>query len=301
MTSNTDSTAQSSRIARRTLLRSLPAGAIALAGCSSNNTQSSTTSEPPGSSEPGQGSQTPTDESSVFNAIQIGTTHVQVELSDTESVSRVNLIDPDGALHSQSGVSTGATQVSLRLSDDWEFSSGGYTPGTYRLVAIQEGDIVDETEVNIQPDVQIADVLWKKNHPDEDWDLATPDPEDHALTIIENNGTGPTMVDEFIWEDTPQLLADEYDEERSYNQRFTLSPGESVRKHVGEIFATNTMDGAVACEDYNVVPFQLTLRLRVGNDATYSQAVQYGGEEYNCELSLVESEDSEGTTDSGGS
>jgi hypothetical protein len=109
------------------------------------------------------------------------------------------------------------------------------------------------------------------------------------------------MVDEFTWEDTPQLLADEYDEERSYNQRFTLSSGESVRKHAGEIFATNTMDGAVACEDYNVVPFQLTLRLRVGNDATYSQAVQYGGEEYNCELSLVESEDSEGTTDSGGS
>lgn len=300
MSDKTESTARTSRIARRTLLRSLPAGAIALAGCSSNNTQSSTTTEPSGSTQPAPGSQTPTDENSVFTAVQVGTTHVDVELQSDASVTRVNLINPNGELHSHAGVSTGASQVSLRLSEEWRYSSGGYTPGTYRLVAVESGESVEVMELEIRPELSITGIRWAKNHPEMTYQGEDP-PDYFAQVLIENTGSGPGFVEEFQFEDTPLDVATIRDVSQQILR--LVPPGETIGQMTSRIFKTYSGSQYLDCGEHDEITFTVSTVLRVSSASqSYSQRVQYDtDEEGSCVLSLVESDGTgDGTSESGG-
>ncbi|WP_440992341.1 hypothetical protein [Haloarchaeobius baliensis] len=300
MSENTEST-DTSRIARRTLLSSIAAGSVMLAGCSSDSSSTATsTSESENSSQTEPNTQLTTpDESSVFADIRVGTTHIEVELAEGSSLDRVNLIKPNGELQSRSGVSTGVRQVSLRFSDDWEYTMGGYSPGTYRLVAIAGGESVEEAEIELRPDVSITDVRWAKNHPDMPYEPGDP-PSDLARVILENTGTGPAFVEELHLADTPFNLTRSRDGLVSPMLQ-TISPRETVSQTTTSIFKiTNAGAPGLDCEEYETVTFTVTARLQVSDsNPAYSQAVRYGTDDNgNCDLSLVSGE--EGTSEEGG-
>ncbi|MFD1648043.1 hypothetical protein [Haloarchaeobius litoreus] len=299
MTDNTESTAESSRIARRTLLSSLSAGAVALAGCSSNSPSTTTDSQQPSQTEQGTQSIT-TGGNSVFADVQIGTTDLQVELADAESVSRVNLIDPDGELHSRTGVSTGATQVSLRLSDDWGFSSGGYTPGTYRLVAVDGENSVEEIDLEIRPDVSITGIRWAKNHPEMTYQGEDP-PSYFAQVLMENTGTGPAFVEELQFEDTPLDVTTIRDVSQQILR--LVPPGATVGQMTSRVFKTYSGSQYLDCDAHDEITFTISASLRVSQETpSYSRRVRYETDENgSCILSLVESSgNSDGTSEDGG-
>jgi hypothetical protein len=210
----------------------------------------------------------------------------------------VNLIDPDGELHSRTGVSTGATQVSLRLSDDWGYSSGGYTAGTYRLVAVDGEDSVEETDLEIRPDVSITGIRWAKNHPEMTYQGDDP-PSYFAQVLIENAGTGPAFVEELQYVDTPFDIAVTRDvTQQTLN---LIPPGATATQFTSNIF--KTYDGGslyVDCTQHDEVEFTITARLRVSEETpTFSRTIRYETDsEGSCVLSLVESgESDDGTTE----
>ncbi|WP_257300549.1 hypothetical protein [Haloarchaeobius sp. FL176] len=299
MSENADST-ETSRIARRALLSSIAAGSVMLAGCSSDSSSTATsTSESRNSSQTEPNTQLTTpEESSVFADIRVGTTHIEVELAEGSSIDRVNLIKPDGELQSRSGVSTGVRQVSLRFSDDWEYTRGGYSPGTYRLVAIAGGESVEEAEIDLRPDVSIADVRWAK-YDSVPWDNPGEPPSHLAQIVLENTGTGPGLVETLETVDTPYdlgVVRDGID----VGRHVMVPQGGTASLTSRRIFRKGSSGGIrLDCEEYETVTFTITARLQMSDSApTYSQAVRYGTDNNGtCDLSLVPRE--EGTTEEG--
>ncbi|WP_256301581.1 hypothetical protein [Haloarchaeobius salinus] len=213
---------------------------------------------------------------------------MQVELAEDASVSQVNLIDPDGELHSRAGVSTGATQVSLRLSDDWGFSSGGYTPGTYRLIAVDGENSVEEVELEIRPDVSITEIRWAKNHPEMTYQGEDP-PSYFAQVLMENTGTGPAFVEELQFEDTPLDVTTIRDVSQQILR--LVPPAATVGQMTSRIYKTYSGSQYLDCDDHDEITFTISASLRVSQEnPSYSQRVRYETDENgSCVLSLVES------------
>jgi hypothetical protein len=128
-------------------------------------------------------------------------TDLVVSLQDDHSVSRVNLIDPEGSLYRGADVAVGETTVRLKILDIRPGVGGyeHYEPGTYELVAV-EGEDSSSVTVELEPDIRVVDVQQYR-----DGEYAS-DLGKLAVTV-ENIGTGPTWVYNITYDNSPNSNA----------------------------------------------------------------------------------------------
>jgi len=285
MNNISDSSNHDKRIGRRTVLCGLSGTLAALAGCSSSpsdtNSPSSETSPPPGS------------ESDAFERVAMTETALVVELaSDTEAES-VNLINPNGETNSLQRIQEGATQVTFQLLGETE---DGYTPGEYRVVAVAGDKTIGETTISLEPQVTITDVIWAQNNPDMDWDKSGSAWQQFAALTVENTGNAPTYLTAVEWRNSPQATVSASDTVTT-NLNQLLLPGETTIYTTTPVYQTEDptgVYGAIDCGEVETETLTVTGTLQAGGNPSYSQTIEYGGEKYSCDLTIVEG----GPTDS---
>jgi len=161
---------------RRTLLGSIAAASVPLAGCSAIPL-------PNGESEGDDG------ESGDFEQVQVDGQTLVVDLGPL-SVETVNLVAPDGSAYASKDVPQGATTV--------EFDLGlSYSPGEYRVVASADDSTVAAHSLEIAPDLAITGIGVGANHPDrmpEKLNFS----DVQAFVEVSNEGSGPGGVEQLL-------------------------------------------------------------------------------------------------------
>ena len=170
-------------ISRRTALRTVAGAAlVSVAGCLNDNG---------GSGTPGDGTTSPDGNGPLTRVAVEGTTLV-VELSEEADVDQVNLIQPNGELFGQRDVATGAQQVSFEIGTS-------YTPGEYRVLALEGEETVQESALSVQPNLSIVEMGIGKNHPEEMWDSSSDKISKEAFVSVENQGNGPDTITQLLF------------------------------------------------------------------------------------------------------
>jgi hypothetical protein len=126
-----------------------------------------------------------------------------VSLRDEHSVSRVNLIDPEGSLYRGTTVAVGETTARIKILDIRPGVGGyeHYEPGRYELVAV-EGEESNSVTVELEPDIRVVDVQQYR-----DGEYAS---DLGKLAVkVENIGTGPTWVYDITFYGAPNFAADD--------------------------------------------------------------------------------------------
>ena len=285
MNDNTSSSGHDRCIDRRTVLSGLSGALIALAGCSSSpsdtDSPSSETSPPPES------------ESDAFERVAMTEIALVVGLaSDTEADS-VNLINPNGEMNSLQRVQEGTTQVTFQLLGETE---DGYTPGEYRVVAVAGDKTIGETTISLEPEVTITDVVWAANNPNMDWEKSESAWQQFAALTVENTGNAPTYLTAVEWHNSPQATVSA-SETVTTNLNRLLPPGETTIYTTTPVYQTEDptgVYGAIDCGEVETETLTVTGTLQAGGNPSYSQTIEYGGEKYSCELTIVDG----GPTDS---
>jgi hypothetical protein len=128
-------------------------------------------------------------------------TDLVVDLRDDHSVSRVNLIDPEGTLFRGTDVAVGETSVRIKILDIRPGLGGyeHYEPGTYELVAV-EGEESSSVTVELEPEIRVVDV---KQYREGEF----PSDLGKLAVTVENVGTGPTWVYNITYENSPNSNA----------------------------------------------------------------------------------------------
>ncbi|MFC7076813.1 hypothetical protein [Haloarcula halophila] len=263
-------------ITRRALLRSgLLAGVAALAGCRGSETPSAVTTPTP--------TPTTTPLPSVFEDIGTEGNALVVRLVDDHTVSRLNLIAPDGTLFGSATIPTGATTARIEILDiEWGLASyDHYEPGQYTLVTVPESDADPvSVPVDLVPELRILDI---SQYRDGEWtaDLA------QIVVRIENVGTGPTWVSDFTYQDAPNwTVNNDYLRgpglpsfaEPSNLDDILLPPGgqQTYVEGIGPLlFTSNDWDSCDIERDMTVIvgtavgePLEQTVRIKAGGEQT---------------------------------
>ncbi|WP_255291542.1 hypothetical protein [Natrinema sp. CBA1119] len=227
-------------------------------------------------------------------------TALVVELASDTEANSVNLLNPNGEMNALQRVEEGATQVTFQLLGEAE---DGYTPGDYRVVAVAGDETVGETTISLEPEVTITDVKWAKNHPDMDWDKDRSMWQQFAVLTVENTGNAPTYLTAFQWTDSPHTKVSPSGT-LTHNPNTLLPPGETTIYSTAPIYQTEDptgVYGAIDCGNLETDTLTVTGAVQAGTNPSYSQTIEYGGEKYSCELTIVDGDptDSTQTTSNG--
>ncbi len=275
-----DTYTDDSRIARRSVLAGLGVSTAALAGCTSGSDPSTNNTDGNGISADG---------SDVFASVEIDEGRLEIEVATDTPVEFVNLVGPDGELFDQQRLEGGATQTSFNILD----RSDDLRSGEYDLVALDGDEQLGTTTITLEAACTITDVLWAAANPDMDWDKSSPNWETYAAVVIENRGTIPAVLTELRWAGAPvaRLLSKD---SQSYYHETRLPPGETTVYSNGPIYSTTGAVHSLDCDSLEVEPMTVTAVVTVGSDPSYTQQIEYGGDQ--CKISLVEGGTSEGAS-----
>ena len=125
-----------------------------------------------------------------------------------------------------------------------------------------------------------------------DWDKSVNNWETHAAFLLKNTGSGPAMLARTQWRNAPFVLRTDEDEQ-TFEQSTPLPPGEITTVYaIPPVYETSGgLVGAstVECENIDTKTLQLTPVVEPGANPSFSQTIEYGGEEGACELTIVDS------------
>lgn len=168
---------------RGVLVAGSAAIATGLAGCS----DSSDPSDSDDSADSESSRNESFEDSTAIDGVEGDGRDLQVTLADDAAVDQLQLLNPDGSEYDIVSASGGATTVSIRLI---ETAGGtfyrGYTSGENTLVALSDGEVIEEHTIDLAPDLRLADV-----------DIEYLSRTDHEVTVeIENTGIAPAFLED---------------------------------------------------------------------------------------------------------
>jgi len=284
-------TQKHSQLSRRTALQTISTAALAsIAGCMNSNGNS----ESPSDGTPSSNDRGP------LQRVVVDGTAIVVELSEETDVSQVNLIQPNGELFGQRDVATGAQQVSFEIGTS-------YTPGEYRVLALEGEETVQESALSVQPNLSIVEMGIGKNQPEEMWDSSSDKISKEAFVSVENQGNGPDAITQlFFIGDVPYPSDEEgtnYDEnddvsgiydpeEDSEVDEVVIEPGEQLTLYsYRSPFAFVRGEGTSCESEEQTGSFEVILETRVGtNRVSNTYSIHYSASEEfdNCEITISE-------------
>ena len=278
-------------ISRRTALRTVGSAAlVGVAGCLSNNG---------GSGTPSDGTTSP-DGNGPLTRIAIEGTTLVVELSEEADIGQVNLIQPNGELFGQRDVATGTQQVSFEIGTS-------YTPGEYRVLALEGEEAVQESALSVQPNLSILEMGIGKNQPEEMWGSLSDKISKEAFVSVENQGNGPDAITQLLFVGDVPYPSDEegtnYDEHDDvsgiYNpendtevDKIVIEPGEQLTLYSYRSPFAFVRGEGTSCESKEQTgSFEVILETRVGaNRVSNTYSIHYSASEEfdNCEITISE-------------
>lgn len=260
---------------RRTVLGSIAGSTVLpLAGC---------TGPPDGQGNPG----------GAIRDVTVSEMQLVVTLREDASVDGLTVIRPDGSEFATRSVAAGVTRETFDLGMP-------YSPGEYEVHAVADDETVDETSLDIRPDVRITDLKLGRNHPNEMYKGASDQAiRSEAIVTVENHGTGPDAVTQLRFEgDVPQPTPDDFDESGIYDtesdfgghlERAFVEPGSGLVLFSNSRPFSSTGDN-VSC---GKVQGQFTVGIKTQierKDTTTSFGISYqGNDQTNCDISISES------------
>jgi hypothetical protein len=277
MTNDTNTTNHERRIDRRTVLGGVSGALVALAGCSStpSESNSSETSTPPET------------KSSPFKRVTMTETELVVEFTNDIIIDSVNLINPNGEVNTSQRIQEGTTQITFQLLGETE---DGYTSGDYRIVAVTNDETIGTTTISLNPKLTITDVQWAKNHPDLNWDKDKSTWQQYAALTVENTGNAPTYLTALKWKNSPHTKVSPSNT-LTHNSHTLLPPGETTVYSSVPVYQTEDptgVYGSIDCGNLTTDTLTVTGVVQAGTDPLYSQAIEYGGAKYSCDLTIVD-------------
>jgi len=286
MNDTTDPSSHDRRIGRRTVLSGLSGTLVALAGCTDN---ADTVSETPTNSTETT-TEAPAAQSDAFAGVRVDAGQLVVTLARDMSAGWVHRFGPDGNLAEKARVAPDSREAQFDLVGQ---HVDGYTPGEHRLAAVKNDEPVGDMMVDLEPEVALTSFQWAKNHPDMGWDKSANNWETHAAFHLENNGSGPAMLTRTRWRNAPFVLRTDEDEQ-TFDHPKVLPPKETTTIYaIPPVYETSGgLVGAssVECEKIDTKTLHLNATVEPGVDSSFSQTIEYGGEEGACELTIVDSE-----------
>nr|WP_082682189.1 hypothetical protein [Haloferax profundi] len=229
----------------------------------------------------------------VLNRVAVEGTSLVVELGSEAEVDQVNLIQPNGELFGRREVAAGVRQVSFEIGT-------AYNPGEYRVLAVQGEDTVDETSLDIRPELEIVDVGLFRNNPDKPWDEVYGESETdtkkngEAFVTVANTGSGPEAVVELRFEnDVPNPSENPRGSGIHNSDAVVIPPGDEI-----DLFSSSFPFGAEIGEEGmgcsitgNDGQFKITLEVRTTTQNVESDFnVQYSGSDamHDCRIEITE-------------
>ena len=160
---------------RRSVLTTIAAGSLAVAGC----TDSASTGSP------GAGD---------ISRVDVAGTELVVKYDAETSATGLVVIAPSGEAFAERQLTPGASQETIPIGT-------AYPPGTYTVQLVAEESVVAAVEQSLRPDVVIRELKLAQNYPDEMFDGAG----DFTITsevivTVENVGTGPEELTKLRFE-----------------------------------------------------------------------------------------------------
>lgn len=270
---------------RRTVLRTAAGlSLVGLTGCLS------------GSGETGDDTTTTNDDSDeqgVLSRVAVEGTTLVVELGSKAEVDQVNLIQPNGELFGKREIAAGVRQVSFKIGT-------AYDSGDYRVLAVQGENTVDETSLEIRPELEIVDVGLFRNNPDKPWIEVYGESETNrvknseAYVEVRNTGTGPDAVVKLRFSGDVPHLAETYEGSGLYETDHVVAPPDEQI----DLFSTTLPfgpklgDEGMGCStDGNQGEFTVTIESMVtGREVTKTFEVTYSGsdEMRDCDVKISE-------------
>ncbi|GAD53613.1 hypothetical protein MBEHAL_2373 [Halarchaeum acidiphilum MH1-52-1] len=206
---------------------------------------------------------------------------------------------PNGSLFGTRDVAQGASRVSFDVGTT-------YTPGEYELVAVNGDQTVGTTTRTLRSDLQIIEMGIGRNQPEKMWNGTDGSPHSQAFVTIENQGSGPTAVTQFLFfgkvpyssgENGTQYAGTDvsgiYDpESNSEIERVVVPPGGSKTIYSSRMPFAFIRGGNVVCTDYQQSgTFKLSLETSTtGPSLSKTYDVQYSASEEfnNCSITIKE-------------
>ena len=125
--------------------------------------------------------------SGAFTQTAVADQQLIVEFEESLDAETISVIDPDGESFGEMSISAGVTRVTFDIEMP-------YTPGEYRIVAVDGGETIAETSQEIRPELEIEDVGIRANRLDEMPDERGGGREAEAVVTVKNSGTGPERI-----------------------------------------------------------------------------------------------------------
>lgn len=173
---------------RRTVLTTIAAGSLAVAGCTDRGAT--------GSASAGD-----------ISRVDVAGTELIVEYDAETSATGLVVIAPSGEAFVERQLTPGASQESIPIGT-------AYPPGTYTIQLVEEESVVAAVEQSLRPDVVIREVELGRNHPEEMFEgAASLTVTGEAIVTVENVGTGPEKLIELHFDgDVPRPTPDDLSE-----------------------------------------------------------------------------------------
>jgi hypothetical protein len=170
---------------RRTVLTTIAAGSLAVAGCTDTGSTDS----------PGAGA---------ISRVDVAGTELIVEYDAETSATSLVVIAPSGEAFAERQLTPGASQETIPIGT-------AYPPGTYTVQLVAEESVVAAVEQSLRPDVVIREVKLAQNHPDEMFDGAGSFTiTSEVIVTVENVGTGPEELTKLQFDgDIPRPTPDD--------------------------------------------------------------------------------------------
>lgn len=196
---------------RRTVLTTIAAGSLAVAGCTDRGSTDSA----------GAGD---------IARVDVDGTELVVEYDSETSATGLAVIAPSGEAFADRQLTPGASQETIPIGT-------AYPPGTYTVQLIEEESVVAAVEHSLRPEIVIQDLKLARNHPEEMYEGAA----DFTITsevivTIENIGTGPEKLTGLHFDgEIPRPTPDDLEESgiAAVNQPVTytepvINPGDTI-------------------------------------------------------------------------
>jgi len=251
---------------RRTVLGTIAASATAIAGCSAldggsadGETDSQQPAQPP-SSSPIQSISYET----IYDSGLEWELNLIVGLRESESVTQLNLINPDGSVFTQSNVATGSTKVTIGLAGDEVYGNPIEQTGEYTLVPIEGGTELEKHNFSISPSVTILGVI--SGQEDDEMD-------DGSVGVkLTNSGDAPAFLKKLVWKNGPRTVKQDWDTspyETGDIRRFIKQGEEEI------VVLEEFRDLNYNCDDEFTQSATVTADLVPGSDPTHDVAFEY--------------------------
>ncbi|REA00167.1 hypothetical protein DEQ92_20760 [Haloferax sp. Atlit-6N] len=260
-----------SQFDRRTVLRTTAGLSLAgIAGCLNGSESSGGTTSTNGDS----------DDQGALRQVAVEGTTLVVRLGSESDVEQINLIQPNGELFGTREVATGVQQVSFEIGT-------AYDPGDYRVIAVQSGETVSETKLEIRPQLEIVDVGLFRNNPDKPWDEVYGESETNrrkdseAFVSIHNSGTGPDAAISLRFLGDVPNPAENPRNEGTYEADTVVIPASETRDVYSNSlpFSAQTGDEGMGCSvNMDTGKFSTHIETRVsGNEISENFEIKYSG------------------------